>query len=149
MVHTPQARRTKALAEQAVRRHRVNVARRQRSGVASERRRIARGSPASPPRGSRATVSPRASSTAQSQSKGQQAKRTIAPQKAGQKPITFRPGGLHRSLGVPQGQKIPASKMAAAKAGRHGPLAKKQANLATGALAAGRRTAAANRRRRS
>ena len=40
------------------------------------------------------------------------------------------------------GQKIPASKLAAAKAGRYGPKAVKQANMATGMLAAGRRTAA-------
>lgn len=62
--------------------------------------------------------------------------------KKGKKPVTFAKGGLHRSVGVPQGQKIPASKMAAAKAGRYGPKAKKQANFATGMLAAGRRTAA-------
>lgn len=59
----------------------------------------------------------------------------------GQKPVTFAKGGLHRSLGVPQGQKIPASKMAAAKAGRYGPKAQKQAQFASGMLAAGRRTA--------
>jgi hypothetical protein len=62
----------------------------------------------------------------------------------GQKPVTFQKGGLHRSLGVPQGEKIPASKMAAAKAGRYGPLAQKRANFATGMLAAGRRTAIMN-----
>lgn len=39
-------------------------------------------------------------------------------------------GGLHESLGVPQGQKIPADKLAAARAGKYGPLAKKQAILA-------------------
>ena len=60
----------------------------------------------------------------------------------GKKPVSFTPGGLHRSVGVPQGQKIPAAKMAAAKAGKYGPLAKKQASMATGMLAAGRRTAA-------
>lgn len=65
---------------------------------------------------------------------------------AGQKPVSFHPGGLHASLGVPQGQKIPAAKMAAAKAGQYGPKAAKQANMATGMLAAGRRTAASNRR---
>jgi hypothetical protein len=59
----------------------------------------------------------------------------------GQKAVTFKKGGLHTSLGVPQGQKIPASKMAAAKAGKYGPKAKKQASFATGMLAAGRRTA--------
>lgn len=69
-------------------------------------------------------------------------KTTIGPSKKGQKPVSFQKGGLHRSLGVPQGQKIPASKMAAAKAGKYGPKAKKQANMATGMLAAGRRTAA-------
>ena len=41
-----------------------------------------------------------------------------------------RPGALHRQLGVPQGQKIPAKKMAAARAGKEGPLAKKRASLA-------------------
>ena len=59
----------------------------------------------------------------------------------GQKPVSFQKGGLHRSLGVPEGQKIPAAKMAAAKAGRYGPKANKQANFATGMLAAGRATA--------
>ena len=60
----------------------------------------------------------------------------------GKKPVSFNKGGLHRSLHVPMGQKIPASKMAAAKAGRYGPLAKKQANMAMGMLAKGRKTAA-------
>ena len=45
-----------------------------------------------------------------------------------------------------QGQKIPAAKMAAAARGDYGPKAAKQANLATGMLAAGRRTAASNRK---
>jgi hypothetical protein len=62
--------------------------------------------------------------------------------------VSFQKGGLHRSLGVPQGQKIPASKMAAAKAGRYGPKAQKQANFAMGMLAAGRRTAVTNRLKR-
>lgn len=57
--------------------------------------------------------------------------------------ISFKKGGLHESLGVPQGQKIPAGKMAAAKAGKYGPKAKKQASFAEGMLAAGRRTAMA------
>lgn len=65
--------------------------------------------------------------------------------KAGSKPVSFRAGGLHQSTGTPAGQKIPAAKMAAAKSGKLGPLAKKQANLATGMLAAGRKTAASNR----
>ena len=48
---------------------------------------------------------------------GGKGKTTISGGKKGQKPVTFQKGGLHRSLGVPQGEKIPASKMAAAKAG--------------------------------
>ena len=51
---------------------------------------------------------------------GGKGKTTISGGKKGQKPVTFQKGGLHRSLGVPQGQKIPASKMAAAKAGSYG-----------------------------
>jgi hypothetical protein len=65
---------------------------------------------------------------------------------AGKKPVTFQKGGLHSSVGVPQGQKIPAAKMAAAKAGKFGPKAVKQANFAAGMLAAGRKTAARNRK---
>lgn len=44
--------------------------------------------------------------------------------------ISFQRGGLHRSLGVPEGEKIPAAKMRAARAGRYGPKAKRQAILA-------------------
>lgn len=43
---------------------------------------------------------------------------------------TMVKGGLHSSLGVPQGQKIPAAKLAAAAAGKYGPKAKKQAQMA-------------------
>lgn len=54
----------------------------------------------------------------------------------GQKPIVMEKGGLHRSVGVPMGEKIPASKMKAAMAGEYGPKAKKQAlarkNILTG-----------------
>ena len=39
-------------------------------------------------------------------------------------------GGLHRSTNTPQGQKIPASKMAAALRGDYGPKAQKQARFA-------------------
>jgi hypothetical protein len=60
--------------------------------------------------------------------------RTI--RKAGKKPITFHEGGLHETTGTPAGKKIPAKKMAAARAGKLGPLAKKQAlfkkNVLTG-----------------
>jgi len=59
----------------------------------------------------------------------------------GQSPVSFHKGGLHQSLGVPQGQKIPSGKMQSALAGSYGPKAKKQANFARGMLAAGRRTA--------
>lgn len=48
----------------------------------------------------------------------------------GKKPVSFRPGALHAQLGVPQGAKIPAGKMAAARAGKYGPLAKKRAGFA-------------------
>jgi len=44
---------------------------------------------------------------------------------------TMQKGGLHKSVGVPAGQKIPASKLAAAKAGKYGPKAKKQAQMAS------------------
>jgi hypothetical protein len=67
----------------------------------------------------------------------------------GKTPVTFKKGALHQALGVPQGQKIPAAKMAAAKAGKFGPTAQKQANFATGMLAAGRKTAAKNRKKAS
>ena len=70
------------------------------------------------------------------------AKRVTIKGGGSEKPVTFSKGGLHRSLGVPEGQKIPASKLAAAKAGEYGPKAKKQAVMASGMLAAGRRTAA-------
>jgi hypothetical protein len=76
-------------------------------------------------------------------------KTTIKGGGGGKKPVSFKPGGLHKSVGVPQGQKIPAAKIAAAKAGRYGPKAKAQANLAAGMLAAGRKTAAKNRKRKA
>ena len=60
----------------------------------------------------------------------------------GRKPVKFTPGGLHKSLGVPEGQKIPQAKIDAAIKGEYGPLAKKQAVLARGLLAKGRKTAA-------
>lgn len=54
--------------------------------------------------------------------------------KAGKKPIKFKPGALHTQLGVPQGEKIPASKMAKARSGALGPLAKKRALFAKNVL---------------
>jgi hypothetical protein len=64
----------------------------------------------------------------------------------GKPPVSFTPGGLHTSTGTPPGQKIPAAKLAAAAAGKFGPKAVKQAALAKGMLAAGRKTAASNRK---
>jgi len=72
--------------------------------------------------------------------------KTVTISKKGKKPVTFEKGGLHRSTGTPQGQRIPASKIAAAKAGRYGPKAKKQAVFAQGMLKAGRKTAAKRKR---
>ena len=52
--------------------------------------------------------------------------RTIPAQTKGQRPITFREGGLHASTGTPPRQKIPAAKHAAAASGALGPQAQKQ-----------------------
>lgn len=54
--------------------------------------------------------------------------------KEGKKPIKFKEGGLHASLNVPQGTKIGAAKMAAAKSGEYGKKAKKQAMFAENVL---------------
>lgn len=54
--------------------------------------------------------------------------------KAGHKPISFHTGGLHESTHTPPGEKIPASKRAAALAGNYGPKAKKQALFARNVL---------------
>lgn len=43
---------------------------------------------------------------------------------------TKNKGGLHRSVHVPAGEKIPQSKLNAASRGDYGPKAQKQANLA-------------------
>jgi len=69
---------------------------------------------------------------------------TIGPQR-GKPAISFRKGALHSQLGVPQGEKIPPEKMAAARAGKYGPMAKRRAAFAQGLLAVGRRTAAKGR----
>lgn len=61
-------------------------------------------------------------------------KETIKPKKAGQKAISFTKGGLHASTGTPQGKKIPASKKAAALAGKYGQKAKRQAEFAKNVL---------------
>lgn len=64
---------------------------------------------------------------------------------AGKKPITFKSGGLHESLGVPKGKPIPAKAMQDALAGKKGPKAKQQANFEKHVLAPGRKTAAKGR----
>lgn len=51
---------------------------------------------------------------------------TLKKTRPGQKTITFRKGGLHASTGTPQGKKIPASKLRAAKSGKYGKKAQKQ-----------------------
>jgi hypothetical protein len=73
------------------------------------------------------------------------APKTTTIKSPGKIPVKFKAGGLHQSTSTPAGQKIPVAKMAAAASGKLGPLAKKQANMAVGMLAAGRRTAAGNR----
>lgn len=52
----------------------------------------------------------------------------------GKKPITFEKGGLHKSLNVPDGEKIPADKKAAALSGSYGAKAKAQALFAKNVL---------------
>jgi len=70
-------------------------------------------------------------------------KAKVTMRKAGKKPISFKPGALHRALGVPEGEPIPESKKRAALVGRYGPKNKKRASFAfKGALAKGRKTAA-------
>jgi len=67
----------------------------------------------------------------------------VTIRKKGKRPLSFKRGGLHESLGVPQGQPIPPGKKAAALRGEYGPKAKKQAVFAfKGALATGRETVA-------
>jgi len=79
---------------------------------------------------------------------GGKGKTTISGGKKGQKPVTFQKGGLHRTTGTPMDEKIPASKIAAAKAGKYGPRGVEQANMATNMLAAGRKTAAKNAKKK-
>lgn len=69
--------------------------------------------------------------------------KTTTMRAPGKEPITFRRGALHRALGVPENQPIPAGKKQAALAGRYGPKVKRMAVFAfKGPLATGRRTAA-------
>jgi hypothetical protein len=48
------------------------------------------------------------------------------PAQGGRKAIRFKQGGQHATLGVPAGQKIPAAKRAAARAGKLGTKAERQ-----------------------
>ena len=59
---------------------------------------------------------------------------TVVIHKKGQKPLKFHKGGLHESTGTPMGEKIPASKRAAALAGKYGKKAEKQAQFAKNVL---------------
>lgn len=59
----------------------------------------------------------------------------------GKAPLAFRKGGLHKSLNVPQGQKIPAAKMKKALSGELGKTVKKQAVFDKNVLSKGRKTA--------
>lgn len=52
--------------------------------------------------------------------------KTIGPSKKGQKPITFKEGGLHASTGTKPGKKISASTHAKARSGKLGKKAQKQ-----------------------
>ncbi len=54
--------------------------------------------------------------------------------KEGKKPLLFKEGTLHSQLGIPQGEKIPASSMQAALSGSKGALAKKRAMFAHNVL---------------
>jgi hypothetical protein len=54
--------------------------------------------------------------------------------KAGKKPISFHPGGLHETTHTPAGTKIPEAKRAAALAGKYGPKGKEQALFAKNVL---------------
>ncbi len=67
--------------------------------------------------------------------------KTVTMRKKGARPMTFKKGALHRQLGVPEGQPIPAAKREAALSGKLGALAKKRATFGfKGALKAGRAT---------
>lgn len=73
--------------------------------------------------------------------KKQKAAKKVTMSAPGKKPLTFNKGSLHAQLGVAAGTTIPAAKLAAAKAGKYGPLAKKRAMFATNVLSKGRKTA--------
>jgi len=65
-----------------------------------------------------------------------------------QKAFSAHPGKLHRKLGVPEGEKIPAEKLASA-AGSKDPSVRRMASLAkTGKRFAGKRNKSRNKSRR-
>jgi len=65
----------------------------------------------------------------------------IEPQEAGQEPLHFKKGALHKALGVPLDQPIPEPEKRAALAGEYGPKVRSMAIFAfLGALARGRET---------
>lgn len=64
----------------------------------------------------------------------------------GKKPIAFKKGSLHAQLDIPQGEKIPASKMQRAVEGEYGELAQKRARFAQNVLKTGRETAMRKKR---
>lgn len=75
--------------------------------------------------------------------------KTITMKQKGKEPITFRRGALHRILGVPEGENIPFEKKRDALAGKYGLKAKRMAVFAfKGALAAGRKTAIAHKKKK-
>lgn len=55
--------------------------------------------------------------------------KTKTLRKKGKKPIKFKEGGMHQTLGIPQGAPIPAGTFQAALAGKKGPKAKRQAQF--------------------
>ena len=59
---------------------------------------------------------------------------TIGPTEEHPKALHFKKGALHRQLGVPEGEKIPAAKMAEARSGKLGAKAEKRANFAKNVL---------------
>ena len=68
---------------------------------------------------------------------------------SGQKPITFKKGGLHESTGTPANKPIPAATMQQALSGKLGPKAQKQANFAKNVLGGAPKTAAKNAKKGS
>lgn len=58
--------------------------------------------------------------------------------KGGHKAISFEKGGLHKSLGISMGDKIPGNKMQAALQGKYGGKAASQARFAKNVLTAGK-----------